>query len=79
MTITAIPKPRTFNADLARLPAALLPLTMSNRWVIWKWEKRAEKVGNLKWTKPPYQPRYPNQLAKSDDPMTWGSYADAIP
>ena len=77
MTITAIPKPRTFNADLARLPAALLPLTMSNRWVIWKWEQRADKVGNLKWTKPPYQPRYPNQLAKSDDPMTWGSYADA--
>ena len=47
MTITAIPKPRTFNADLARLPAALLPLTMSNRWVIWKWEQRADKVGNL--------------------------------
>jgi primase-polymerase (primpol)-like protein len=75
MTMTAIPnKPRTFNADLAHLPAALLPLTRLNRWVIWKWELRA----NNKWTKPPYNPRFHNQPAKSNDPATWGSYTDAV-
>jgi hypothetical protein len=67
-------KPRTFNGDLAHLPAALLPLTESKRWVIWKWEQRA----NGKWTKPPYNPRFHNQSAKSNDPSTWRTYEDAV-
>jgi hypothetical protein len=48
MTMTAIPKPRTFG-DPTKLPPALLPLTQQRRWVIWKWEQR----DNGKFTKPP--------------------------
>jgi hypothetical protein len=66
-------KPQTFNADLANLPAALLPLINARRWVIWKWELRGPK-----WTKPPYQLEYINQPAKSNDPATWGEHARAV-
>jgi hypothetical protein len=71
-------KPKTFNGDLQHLPAALLPLTKQERFVIWRWEWRARKDGSGKWTKPPYQARHPSALAKSNDPATWGSYQDAI-
>jgi hypothetical protein len=79
-------KPQTFNGDLANLPAALERLTAEPRWVIWRWEPRYKKFGafdldangDLKWTKPPFQVRYPRQLAKSDDPGTWGLYVDAV-
>jgi hypothetical protein len=81
-----LPKPQTFNGDLANLPAALERLTAEPRWVVWRWEPRRKKSGALdldvngapKWTKPPYQVRYPGQLAKSDDPGTWGLYVDAV-
>ena len=72
------PKPRTFNADLSRLPAALLPLTLLKRWVVWRWELRASKAGREKWTKPPYQASRPERPAKSNDPATWGTYEDAV-
>jgi hypothetical protein len=71
-------RPRTFNGDLQHLPAALLPLTQEQRFVIWRWEWRARKGGGGKWTKPPYQTRYPREPAKSNDPATWGSYQDAV-
>jgi primase-polymerase (primpol)-like protein len=71
-------KPRTFNGDLGNLPEALERLTTEQRWLVWKWETRRDKNGGLKWTKPPYQARYPRQNAKSDDPDTWGAYADAV-
>jgi hypothetical protein len=71
--MTTISKPRTFNADLAHLPAALLPLTRMKCWVIWKWEARGDR-----WTKPPYQPRFHNEPAKSNDPATWGTYEEAM-
>ena len=67
-------KPRTFHRDLENLPAALLPLTQLEHWVIWKWEQTKDS----RWTKVPYQPRFYNQHAKSNDPVTWGSYADAV-
>jgi hypothetical protein len=73
MSTIVSPKPRTFNADLANLPAALLPLTRLKRWVIWRWEQRGPKS-----TKPPYQPQYYNEHAESDEPATWGSYEDAV-
>ena len=78
MSIDPISKPDTFNADLAHLPPALLPLTRERRWVIWRWEERTSKSGVVKWTKPPYQARHPDRLAKSNNPATWGSYEDAI-
>ena len=77
MSTTATAVPYTFNADLAHLPAALLPLTKQKRWAIWRWEERTTKTG-VKWTKPPYQPQHPKRAAKSNDPATWGSYEDAV-
>jgi hypothetical protein len=78
---STIEKPRTFNADLANLPAALAPLIPQQRWVVWSWEwreKRPKTETGGKWTKPPHQAHNPSLFAKSDDPSTWGSYADAI-
>jgi primase-polymerase (primpol)-like protein len=71
-------KPRTYNADLAHLPPALGPLTEQQRWVVWPWELRTTKGGKEKWTKPPRQARDPQRNARSNDPATWGSYADAV-
>jgi hypothetical protein len=71
-------KPQTCNGDLKHLPRALLPLTAQDRWVVWPWELRTTKGGNQKWTKPPRQARDPDRNARSNDPVTWGSYADAV-
>ena len=71
-------KPRTYNGDLKNLPPALLPLTTHVRWVVWPWELRTTKGGKSKWTKPPRQARDPSRNARSNDPSTWGSYADAV-
>jgi len=71
-------KPRTYNGDLANLPAALAPLTEQRRWVNWSWDWRARKNGGGKWTKPPRQAHAPEQFAKSDDPATWGTYEQAL-
>ena len=69
-----IPAMRHTFGDPTKLPPALLPLTRQRRWVIWKWEQR----GNGKWTKPPYQPCFYNELAATDNPTTWGTYAEAV-
>jgi hypothetical protein len=71
-------KPRTYNGDLKNLPPALLPLTTHDRWVVWPWVLRPNKNGKTKWTKPPRQARDPSRNARSNDPSTWGSYADAV-
>jgi hypothetical protein len=72
-------RPQTFNGDLANLPAALVPLTLQERWVVWSWEWRSGKKGaNGKWTKPPRQASNPSRFAASNDPSTWGSYGDAV-
>jgi hypothetical protein len=68
-----LPKPQTFNGNLGNLPAALERLTAEPRWVLWKWQ-----LVKGRWTKPPFQVRYPGQNAKSDDPGTWGPYVDAV-
>ena len=73
-----IEKPKTYNGDLANLPPALLPLTMEDRWVVWRWEIVRDKDGTEKWTKVPYQALYYNEHARSNDPSTWGAYADAV-
>src|SRR5262245_14359085 len=73
-----ITKPCTHNGDLAHLPPALVPLTEEQRWVVWLWELRTTKSGKEKWTKPPRQARDPRRNARSNDPSTWGSYADAV-
>jgi hypothetical protein len=71
------PKPRTFTADLTKLPPALLPLTRLQRRVIWKWQYR-ENGGDGVWTKPPFEPSSPERPAKANDPATWGTYEEAI-
>jgi len=71
-------KPQTCNGDHKNLPWALQPLTAQDRWVVWPWELRTTKGGNQKWTKPPRQARDPDRNARSNDPLTWGSYADAV-
>jgi hypothetical protein len=71
-------KPKTYCGDLANLPAALLPLTTERRWVVWPWELRTSKGGKKKWTKPPRQACDPSCTARSNDPITWGSYNDAV-
>jgi hypothetical protein len=72
-------KPKTFNGDLAHLPAALSPLCQQPRWVVWVWEWRPSKNGaGGKWTKVPYQVHNTSLNAKSNDPSTWGSHADAV-
>jgi hypothetical protein len=71
-------KPHTYSGDLAHLPSALIPLTEQPRWVVWHWEVRTTKGGKEKWTKPPRQARDPSRNARSNDPSTWGTYADAV-
>src|SRR6516164_2926784 len=67
------PKPQTHAADLSNLPKALQPLTAGKRWVVWPWQLR-----KAKWTKPPRQACNPQCNARSNDPATWGDYADAV-
>ena len=71
-------KPITHNGDLANLPPALQPLTRQDRWVVWPWEQRTKKSGEIEWTKPPRQVRNPNHNAKSNDPTTWGHLSAAV-
>jgi hypothetical protein len=68
-------KPKTFNGDLANLPAALAPLTEQKRWVVWSWEV-TKKSG--KWTKTPFRANNPCYKAKTNDPNTWATYPEAL-
>ena len=46
------------------------------QWVLWRWLERPDKTtGELKWTKPPYQPN--GISAESDNPNTWVSFEEA--
>jgi hypothetical protein len=71
-------KPHTYVADITQLPKALQHITRQKRWVVWRWELRKRKDGAEKWTKPPYQCSAPKTPAKSNDPGTWGTYAEAV-
>ena len=68
-------QPRTFNGDLAALPAALRPLTKQKRWIVWRW---VQKKPGAKWTKPPYRADGPSAHALSNEPSTWSNYAAAV-
>ena len=71
-------KPHTYVADITQLPKALQHITRQKRWVVWRWELRKRKHGAMAWTKPPYQCSNPKTPAKSNDPGTWGTYAEAV-
>ena len=71
-------QPPIFSNNLSKLPIALQGLTKQRRWVVWRWVPRTSKNGTVNWTKPPYQPAFPNAPAKSNAPSTWGSYQEAL-
>lgn len=60
------------------MPGALAPLMAEPRWLVWRWKFVPGKAGRPpRWTKVPYQAARPDRFAKSNDPTTWGSHADA--
>ena len=80
--------PKRWYGFSPRLPSQLRALEKLKHWVVWRWEKRDDG-----WTKPPYRATpYPTTdepfyrwhslgllgHAKTDDPATWSSYADAM-
>jgi hypothetical protein len=73
-----LPRPRALQGDLRNLPKALRPLVEEPRWVCWKYERRLDKRGQSKWAKMPYQPQNPRERARTNDPTTWGTYAEAL-
>jgi hypothetical protein len=73
MTAMSNKPPKTIEANLSNLPAALAPLCQLDHWVIWRWEQRKGK-----WTKPPFMATDPRRKAKNNDPTTWASYSAAV-
>ena len=65
-------------------PTALIPkfenipprMRAADRWCVWKYEKRKNKAGEEKWSKPPYQPN--GRYASSTDRETWSSFAAVV-
>jgi len=64
-------------AENWNLPLALAPLTTKDNWVGWRYERKKKK-GKHDVTKVPYQVRSPLTHARSNDPSTWASYAEAV-
>jgi hypothetical protein len=56
-----------------RASGPLAPLLAQRQWVIWKWERRGDKL-----TKVPYQANNPSRNAKSNDPRTWATFDMAV-
>ena len=56
------------------IPACLRPVEAKRRWCGWRWEQRGGK-----WDKPPRTVigGRANGYAKSDDPDTWATFAEA--
>jgi hypothetical protein len=71
-------KPKAVQGDLRNLPQALAPLTKLPNWVCWRFEWRVDRKGVGKWTKAPLRPDDPERHAKSNDPSSWGPYAQAL-
>ena len=77
-TAKADPKPKTHNGDLSCLPIALSPLLKENHWLVWRWvEERKNGQPSGRYTKPPFQPQFPQRVARNNDPATWSSHAVA--
>jgi hypothetical protein len=71
---TGAERPRALAVEPAGIPEALARLP---QWVGWRYRRRKDKAGKLKWTKLPINPRG-GQLAKADDPRTWGTFKQAL-
>jgi hypothetical protein len=66
-------KPIIHQADLAKLPRTLTPLTERSQWAVWRWTQQ----GNG-WQKPPFIATRPEQHASTKDPKTWTDYTTAL-
>ena len=70
MTVATVSKPPTLEVRAKNIPAELMAL---HQFVVWSWEERDGRR-----TKPPRQPANPSRYAKSTDPSTWGTSAQAL-
>jgi hypothetical protein len=54
---------------------ASIPSEMTSlpQWIVWRYQTRKGKPSKI-----PYQSRNPKQEARTDDPTTWSSYAEAV-
>jgi hypothetical protein len=66
-------RPTTCQADLAKLPRALVPLIERPQWCVWRWEQR----GNG-WQKPPFMATQPHTHASTSLPSTWAPFPTAF-
>src|SRR4051794_39006550 len=72
------PRPVSLQGNLRNLPHTLAPLKELPNWVCWRYEWKVSKNDVGKWTKPPFQPKNPQQYARNNDPTTWGTYPQAL-
>lgn len=56
------------------LPEALQSYRNEQRFVIWRRVKKADGT----FTKPPYRPHAPEEMAEVNDPSTWSDFATAL-
>jgi hypothetical protein len=66
-------KPKTCQADLAKLPR-LAPLLERPQWAVWRWTQQ----DNGRWQKPPFIATRPERHASTKDPGTWAVYDTAL-
>ena len=66
--------PITHQADLAKLPPALMPLIERPQWCIWRWTQKPDGS----WQKPPFMALQPDRHASTNDPDTWTDYSAAL-
>lgn len=62
------------------VPQSLVDIAPGDRWVVWKWENRKNKNGEVKPTKPPFMVKLgrPCGYASNDKPETWTSLQTAL-
>ena len=53
---------------------ALAELCAKPNWVVWRWTEN----GSGKWTKPPFQSRFPSRFASNNSSASWSSHAAAV-
>src|SRR5262249_51641451 len=67
-------KPPILPVHQAGIPGALRAIP---HWIAWRYERRSDKDGRLKWTKIPINPKT-GRNAKPNDPSTWGTFDEAL-
>jgi hypothetical protein len=62
------------------IPQCLAPYADHQRWVVWKWEDRIDKNGEVKKTKPPFRANGGRlgSYAHNDKPQTWATLPEAV-